>query len=31
MKCGDWIGHSDGGQFLAINLKNGIVAILFGH
>ena len=30
MKCGDWIGHSGlGGQFLAINLKNGIVASYF--
>ena len=30
MKCGDWIGHSGlGGQFLAINLKNGNVAAFF--
>jgi len=30
MKCGDWIGHSGlAGQFLAINLKNGIVASYF--
>ncbi len=30
MKCGNWIGHSGlGGQFLAINLKNGIVASFF--
>jgi len=30
MKSGDWIGHSGlGGQFLAINLKTGIVASYF--
>jgi len=30
MKLGDWIGHSGlGGQFLAINLKNGITASYF--
>jgi len=30
MKSGDWIGHSGlGGQFLAINLKNRIVASYF--
>ena len=30
MRCGDWIGHSGlGGQFLAVNLKNGIVASYF--
>ena len=30
MKSGDWIGHSGlGGQFLAVNLKNGIVASYF--
>tara|TARA_Y100000817_G_C16819500_1_gene528237 strand:- start:212 stop:1387 length:1176 start_codon:yes stop_codon:yes gene_type:complete len=30
MKSGDWIGHSGlGGQFLAVNLKTGIVASYF--
>ena len=30
MKSGDWIGHSGlGGQFLAVNLKTGIVAAYF--
>ena len=30
MKSGNWIGHSGlGGQFLAINLKNGVVASYF--
>ncbi len=30
MKCDDWIGHSGlGGQFLAINMKNGLVASYF--
>tara|TARA_B100001778_G_scaffold16626_1_gene12629 strand:+ start:688 stop:1851 length:1164 start_codon:yes stop_codon:yes gene_type:complete len=30
MKTGDWIGHSGlGGQFLAINLKTGVVASYF--
>ena len=30
MKCGNWIGHSGlGGQFLAINLNNGVVASYF--
>ena len=30
MKSGDWIGHSGlGGQFLAINLKTGVVASYF--
>tara|TARA_B100001741_G_scaffold57631_1_gene45143 strand:+ start:1389 stop:2555 length:1167 start_codon:yes stop_codon:yes gene_type:complete len=30
MKCGNWIGHSGlGGQFLAINLSNGVVASYF--
>ena len=30
MKCGNWIGHSGlGGQFLAINLKTGVVASYF--
>ena len=30
MRCGDWIGHSGlGGQFLAINMKNGLVASYF--
>ena len=30
MRCGDWIGHSGlAGQFLAVNLKNGIVASYF--
>ena len=30
MKTGDWIGHSGlGGQFLAINLKTGLVASYF--
>tara|TARA_B100001093_G_C26571170_1_gene903016 strand:+ start:1 stop:831 length:831 start_codon:yes stop_codon:yes gene_type:complete len=30
MRCGNWIGHSGlGGQFLAINLKTGIVASYF--
>ncbi len=30
MRCGNWIGHSGlGGQFLAINLKTGVVASYF--
>ena len=30
MKSGNWIGHSGlGGQFLAVNLKTGIVAAYF--
>ncbi len=30
MKSGDWIGHSGlGGQFLAVNLKTGVVASYF--
>ena len=30
MKTGDWIGHSGlGGQFLAVNLKTGVVASYF--